>query len=124
TTLAVSLASALSRQAKVLVLDADPQESVLQWADQCNGFAFDVQSFDLAQERIPSSGYDYVIIDFPPGFTDEEFDRHLAQLTQILVPVNASPLDLWATVSFASLLDASAKEQGDVSAKFFGVQSN
>lgn len=112
TTLAVSLASALSRQAKVLVLDADPQASVLQWADQCNGFAFDVQPFDLAQGEIPTSDYDYVIIDFPPGFSDEEFDRHLAQLTQILVPVNASPLDLWATVSFASLLDASAKERG------------
>lgn len=112
TTLTMSVASALSRQSKVLVLDADPQASLLQWGDQCNGFAFDVEPFDLAQESIPDGGYDYIIIDFPPGFTDEEFNRHLARLTQILVPVNASPLDLWATVSFATLLDSSAKEQG------------
>jgi len=112
TTLAVSLASALARDAKVLLLDADPQTSVMQWSEQCNGFPFEVRLFDLAQDRLALDGYDYVIMDFPPGFGDDEFERHLPQLTQILVPVNASPLDLWATVSFAALLDASAQQLG------------
>lgn len=112
TTLAVSLASALARNAKVLVLDADPQASLLQWADQCDGFEFDTDSFDLASQVLDVEDYDYVIMDFPPGFSDDEFDRLLPQLTQILVPINASPLDLWATVSFASLLDKNAQERG------------
>lgn len=112
TTLAISVASALARKGTVLVLDADPQGSLMQWCDQCQSLPFEVKSFDLANDNLPTRGYDHIVIDFPPGFEDDFFTRMMPYLTQLIVPVNASPLDLWATVSFASLLDTQAKELG------------
>lgn len=112
TTLTVSLAAAIARDNKVLVIDADPQASLSQWSDQSGGLPFDVvaqtlHDADLAEVNV--EGYSHVLIDYPPGFDDAYLLGTLPLLDHILVPVNPSPVDLWATVTFSSMLDEAFK---------------
>lgn len=105
TTIAVQLAACWVKQGlKVAMLDVDPQGSLSAWYGlrQEAGIdssltASDVQGWKLATEidRLKSD-YDLLIIDTPPhAETDARVAVRAASL--ILVPVQPSPMDLWAT---------------------------
>lgn len=114
TTIAVQLGVAWASQGyRVAVLGIDPQGSLAAWYRLRNGkgnplFAADVQGWRLASEidRLRTD-FDLLVIDTPPhAETDARVAVRSASL--ILVPVQPSPLDLWA---MAPTLDLAKKEK-------------
>lgn len=105
TTLTMLLAGSLGdRGKKVLVADADPQNTARHWAGMGEHFPAEVE--DVAGEegklhkaiRKRSEQFDYIVIDSPPAATAPVTLSALRIAHLALVPVIPSPLDLWASV--------------------------
>ena len=109
TTLAVHIADALSRRNKrVLLVDADPQGSALDWAAARKGEPlFPVAGLprNSIHKELPklSAGYDTVIIDGPPRVYDVARSAIMAS-DLVLVPVQPSPYDVWAAKEIIDLI--------------------
>jgi len=107
TTLAAQLAVAWARQdARVAVLDIDPQGSLATWVKlrrarlgaNATGFDFAALPGWRASQWIEDRARhaDLVVIDNPPhAETEAQIAVRAAGL--VLIPVQPSPLDLWAT---------------------------
>jgi chromosome partitioning protein len=104
TTLALNLAGAFAREkgANALVVDADPQESALRWADEREApRIFDVIRISTKtlhrdlREIVRKSGYTHVFIDAPPR-VDEISRSALVAADLVLIPIQPSPQDIWA----------------------------
>ncbi len=102
TTLCINLASALAERDTTVVLDADPQQSSHNWHAIADGnSAFPVIS---ASEGIARAAEDhagsarYVLIDCPPSVRSPQTGDALSRADLALIPVQPSPLDLWASV--------------------------
>jgi chromosome partitioning protein len=106
TTLAAQLAATYMAQGKrVATVDTDPQASLTKWAEvrrellgdydnlhhvQASGWRTNREVEALARD------YDYVIVDSPPhAETDAKLAIRAADL--ILVPLQPSPMDIWAS---------------------------
>lgn len=102
TTLSVNLAAGLSRQAEIAVMDADPQGSSLQWreiADMQGSISVFAADENLqAQSTELTSRFRYVVIDCPPSVHSTQTIAALEIADLALIPVQPSPVDLWATV--------------------------
>jgi chromosome partitioning protein len=113
TTLAVHAADALARRKRrVLLVDADPQGSALDWAASRQ----DAPAFPVAGLPRPSihkelpalaRGYEFVVIDGPPRVYDVARSAIMAS-DLILVPVQPSPYDVWAAREIVDLLHEAA----------------
>lgn len=119
TTLAAQLAVALSKGGKrsVALVDIDPQGSLTRWhklrqdrmGEDAGGLRLsDVSGWRLGTEldRLRGS-YDVVIIDTPPH-AETEAKSAIRAADVILVPVQPSPMDLWAT---QPTMDVARKEK-------------
>ena len=114
TTLCVNLASALAARAPTLILDADPQHSSLQWrtlsdSDDAVSVADAVDDVADAVNRV-SGEYRYVVVDCPPSVHAAQTGEALAISDLALIPVQPSPLDIWATVHIEDKI-ADARER-------------
>jgi len=101
TTLAINLASALNESAPTLLLDADPQGSSLQWkgiGGEANGLEVRDASDDLSVSLEEAGGFDFCVIDCPPSVQSSQTREALRVSELALIPVQPSPLDLWASV--------------------------
>ena len=102
TTLAVNIASLLGRSAKTALFDADPQGSSLQWraiAEDPDGLPVVDAIGDLRDTLARRGGqFEHVLIDCPPSVDAVQTLEALCLSDLALVPVQPSPLDLWATV--------------------------
>lgn len=113
TTLAVHLSTALARKRhSVLLLDADPQGSALDWAAaRHNEPLFPVAGLPKASihKELPSlaANHDIVIIDGPPRVYDVARSAIMAS-DLVLVPVQPSPYDVWAAKEIVDLLHEAA----------------
>ncbi|MFO1039785.1 MAG: ParA family partition ATPase [Geminicoccaceae bacterium] len=113
TTLALHLAAALvERGGKVLVIDADPQGSALDWAAARPGEPlFPVIGLPRPNlhKEVPrhATGYDWVIIDGPPRVNELARSALLAA-DLVVVPVQPSPYDVWAAREIVSLVKEAA----------------
>lgn len=109
TTLCVNLASALSARHRTIILDADPQRSSLQWRELSDrGGAVSVvdASADLGSLiRQARADHEFVLVDCPPSVHARETTAALAACDLALIPVQPSPLDIWATVYIESKVD-------------------
>lgn len=113
TTLALHLAGAWSaRGQRVLVIDADPQGSALDWAEQRlrEGLPRLFGVLGLAREtlhkELPDLGreVDHVIVDGPPRVAGIARAALLAA-DLVVIPAQPSPFDGWATGEMLRLLD-------------------
>jgi chromosome partitioning protein len=90
----------LSKDAKVLIIDADPQGTARDWHDE-GGYKFiDLIVIDRKQTLINLPNleldYDFVFID-TPGRISEITTSALIISDLVLVPIQPSPSDIWAT---------------------------
>lgn len=113
TTLALHLAGAWSaRGRRVLVVDADPQASALDWADQRlrEGLPRLFGVLGLARETLHKElpdlarETDHLIIDGPPRVAGIARSALLAA-DLVLIPAQPSPFDGWASSEMLRLLD-------------------
>jgi chromosome partitioning protein len=101
TTIALNLAAALAAGGRVLVIDADPQQTAQDWAAvretpppfQVIGFAKPVLHRDLPQL---AADYDHVVIDGAPRNYEVARSAILAA-DLVLIPVQPSGADFWAS---------------------------
>lgn len=113
TTLAVHLSMALAlRGGRVLLVDADPQGSALDWsASRQAEPRFPVIGLPTknlhreVQAHIPN--YTYIIIDGPPR-VNELARAAIMAADIVLVPVQPSPYDVWAAKEITDLLSEAA----------------
>lgn len=109
TTLAVNIAAALARTGqRVLLIDADPQGSALDWAAAREGdplFAVvGLPKPSIHKElALVGEGYDVVVIDGPPRVTDLARSAIMAS-DIVLIPVQPSPYDIWAADEVVKLI--------------------
>jgi chromosome partitioning protein len=113
TTLAVHIATALARKKlTVLLLDADPQGSALDWAAARHREPlFPVVALPKASihKEMPAlaNNFDIVIIDGPPRVYEVSRSAIMAS-DLVLVPVQPSPYDVWAAKDIIDLLTEAA----------------
>lgn len=123
TTLAINVGGELSRRGKrVLMIDADPQESALDWASAREG----APAFPVVGQPRPTihreieqlrKGYNFVIIDGPPRVT--ELAQSIIMASDLaIIPVQPSPYDLWAAEEVVRLLKEYAILKPDLVAAF------
>lgn len=102
TTLAMSLAEGLARRDSTLVVDLDPQQSALQWwsvADGGSRLGFRVTAGDRAAVDAIEEGrprHRYVVVDCPPSLGAPQTREALTRADLVLIPMQPSPVDLWA----------------------------
>lgn len=121
TTLSINLASMLVMQGhKVLLLDADPQSSALDWSAARQGQPL-VTVTSLPKAIIHrdianiSAGFDFVVIDGPPRVTDLARSIIMAS-DYLLIPAQPSPLDIWASDSTVKLLEEARQFKPEIKA--------
>ncbi len=107
TTLAVHLATALmQRGQRVALVDIDPQGSLTMWhkirgerfGEEYTGFAFSqVSGWRVGSEvsRLRRS-HDIIVVDSPPH-VETEARTAIRNADLVLIPVQPSPTDIWAT---------------------------
>jgi chromosome partitioning protein len=120
TTLSVNIASGLSKSGNVVLIDADPQRSSLQWSqiredDQGLPVIDGVENLDDVIEQV-NGKYDHIVIDCPPSIHTEQSSQALSISDTALVPVQPSPYDLWATVHLEEYLHEARKSNPHLSA--------
>lgn len=107
TTLTAHLAVALSqRKKRVAVIDIDPQGSLTQWyslrearfGTEYTGFTFENVPGWRASTMINrlKNDHDLILIDNPPH-AETEMRNAIRAANLVLVPVQPSPTDIWAT---------------------------
>lgn len=113
TTLALHLAGAWAAdQHSVLLVDADPQGSALDWAEQRarEGHPHRFGVIGLPRETLHreldglARGVTHVVIDGPPRVTGIARSA-LVAADAVIVPVQPSPLDGWASAEMLRLIE-------------------
>jgi chromosome partitioning protein len=108
TTLSVHLATALAADHRVLLVDADPQGSALDWSAQRSETArfpvIGLPKETLHRELAPiASDYDWVVIDGPPRVNKIARSAIVAS-DIVIIPVQPSPFDIWAAKDVTDII--------------------
>ena len=112
TTLATHIAGELAMQgSSVILLDADPQGSALDWTQRRsqNGLPRLFSAVGLARETLHQEApelarrCDHIVIDGPPRIAALARSALLAA-DLVLIPVQPSPYDVWASAEMVSLI--------------------
>ena len=123
TTLAVHVAAALARNgARVLLIDADPQGSALDWA-ACRTAdpLFPVIGFPKPKlhKEIPAHipHYDHILIDGPPRVNELARSAIMAA-DLVVIPVHPSPYDVWAAKEIVDLIGEATTYRENIKSVF------
>ena len=118
TTLAINLAGAFAADGMgVLLLDMDPQGSALDWGSIQPAFPppFEVMEMDrpqlLRQARALRRDHEVIVIDCPAKFADSS-SAAIRVADLVLVPVQPSPFDVWASDAIAGLVKTRQEATG------------
>jgi chromosome partitioning protein len=112
TTLTINLAAGFHRRGPTVLLDADPQGSAGHWA-RVGGVNNDlppVQGIEAGKVRAgilrASRSSRYVLVDCPPHLQSDTLHQVMGSVDLVLIPVQPSPLDLWASVDMTLVVQA------------------
>ena len=120
-TTAINLAASLKRKNHSLVLiDADPQGSVVQWHAVENNNAFEILHHPEPLDRIDikelAADYDYVLIDAPPANGD--IAKSILEVSDLtIVPLSPSSLDIWSGWGTMEMIEEAKHVNPDLSVK-------
>jgi chromosome partitioning protein len=91
-----------SRGHKVMLGDADRQQSSRLWLGLRPPGARAVSSWDLTHDNIarPPKGTTHVVLDTPAGLHDKAFRQALEMADKVIVPLQPSVFDIFATRAF------------------------
>ena len=124
TTLSTSIAAALAAQGeKVLLVDADPQHSALDWgAKRESAPPFTLMGLPtpvLHRDLPPLLGnpYTVIVVDGPGKLTDVPRSAIMAS-NVVLIPVQPSPYDVWSSVDIIKILKEARAFGANVKAAF------
>lgn len=122
TTLAIHIATALAGRGSVLLVDADPQGSALDWTAQRSADAtFPVVGLPkptLHRELVAlGEHYDWVVVDGPPRVSALAKSA-VAASDLVLIPVQPSPFDLWAAQEIIDILGECTAIREGIRARF------
>lgn len=125
TTLSVHLATALAEGRKVLLVDADPQGSALDWSAQreIEGAPARFPVVGLPKETLHrelapiSRDYDWVVIDGPPRVNKIARSAIVAS-DIVVIPVQPSPFDIWAAEDVEEIIAECAAIKPDLVTRF------
>jgi chromosome partitioning protein len=126
TTLALHLAGELAaRGNRVTLIDADPQGSALDWSQQRSQeglprlFGVIGLARDTLHREAPelAKSVDHIVIDGPPRVAALMRSALLAS-DVVLIPVQPSPLDGWASAEMLALLKDARVYRPDLIARF------
>jgi len=123
TTLSMNIARGLNSRSATVVLDVDPQQSSTHWSRVGKLSGFDLpeiitlsdQSIALELNQLLDK-VEHIVIDCPPSIEAEQTRDALKHANVAIVPVQPSPIDLWATVHIASVVKESNQENPDLRA--------
>jgi len=123
TTLSMNIAKGLNSRSATAVLDVDPQQSSTHWSRVGKLSGFDLpeintlsdQSIKVEVERLLDK-VEHVVIDCPPSIQAEQTRDALSLADVAIVPVQPSPIDLWATVHIASVVKECNQENPNLRA--------
>lgn len=105
TTSAVYLATAAARRGlDVVLVDADPQGSALEWATDAADDPLPFPVTSASRLLAPVSDHELTIIDTPPG-TAQAIQEAIDVADLVIVPTGASPLDVrrvWPTLEITA----------------------
>jgi len=116
TTLAAQLAVAWAEKYKVALMDIDPQSSLTAWhrlRSENTRSLTPIHLSDVSGWRVGTeldrlkNDYDIVLIDCPPH-AETETKNAMRAASMVVIPVQPSPMDVWATEPTANF----ALEQG------------
>jgi len=126
TTIALHLAGQWARQGRrTLLIDADPQGSALDWSQQRSQeqlprlFGVVGLARDTLHQEAPelACGVDHVVIDGPPRVAALLRSALLAA-DLVVIPVQPSPLDGWASAEMLALLAEARIFRPELAARF------
>ncbi|MBK1644386.1 cobyrinic acid a,c-diamide synthase [Thiocapsa imhoffii] len=115
TTLSLNLAAGLARLGSVVIIDADPQQSAYQWRliGEENSTLPAVIAAAFALEKTIQAlreVHTHLVIDCPPSIKAPQTEQALRWADQVLIPLQPSPMDLWATSHLARVVDSMRAE--------------
>ncbi len=102
-TLSTNLAGYLAAQGhKVMLGDVDRQQSARTWLQLRPAAARTIASWDVAHDHIvkPPKGTTHVVLDTPAGLHGRRLDEVLKLADEIIVPLQPSIFDIYATRDF------------------------
>ncbi|MGB5735701.1 MAG: ParA family partition ATPase [Thiohalocapsa sp.] len=110
TTLSLNLAAGLSHRSSVVIVDADPQQSAYQWrlvGPEDSGLPAVVAAAYGLEKTVTAlrATHEHVVIDCPPSIKATQTEQALRLADHALIPVQPSPMDLWATTHIARVID-------------------
>lgn len=125
TTLSVHLATALAQGHKVLLVDADPQGSALDWSAQrdIEGTPARFPVIGLPKETLHrelapiSLDYEWVVIDGPPR-VNKIARSAIVSSDFVIIPVQPSPFDIWAAEDVEEIIDECAAIKPNLISRF------
>jgi chromosome partitioning protein len=121
TTAAVNLASGLAENGhRILVVDTDPQGSVIQWQSIADGGKLEVlhlPSPEMKKElNTLRRRYDHIVVDSPPAI--EAITRAVIEVSNLaIIPIAPSPLDIWSSKETIALVKTLGKKYRKLMAK-------
>lgn len=102
-TIATNLAGYIASQGhRVMLGDVDRQQSARTWLGLRPETACPIAGWDVAHDHIvrPPKGTTHVVLDTPAGLHGRRFDEVMKLADQVLVPLQPSIFDIYATRAF------------------------
>ena len=111
-TLATNLAGYFARRGgRVMLGDVDRQQSARTWLSLRPASAWPIAGWDVAHDNIvkPPKGTTHVVLDTPAGLHGRRFDEVMKLADKIIVPLQPSIFDIYATRDFLNQVLAHRK---------------
>jgi chromosome partitioning protein len=111
-TLSTNLAGYLARQGHAVMLgDTDRQQSARAWLGLRPAGAPMIQTWDIAHDHVvkPPKGVTHVVLDTPAGLHGKRLDEIMKLADKVLVPLQPSIFDIYATRDFVAALQQRKK---------------